>query len=173
MTSYGPSGPQVWAWVHCGGVSQVGKAVPIDAAFVAKYTTTVNGQKAYTFDVYQTNAATNAWTAYLYNYTTHAYDTFYSASGTWNLAGIYNAGWNAFEVYTAADPATGKGYYCSDLAGKSFTSTGGQVRRFGAWVQLNNTNSSVAGPVTGSSLLCPTLAFTLTRANDQWLAKIN
>lgn len=172
-TAYTPSGPVVWAWDWCGGRDQVGKLTAMDSTFLATYTTIVNGHPAYSLDEHQTAASSNTWTAYLYNYRTHAWDTFYTGSGTYDLP-QYTFGWDMFEVYTTPDPSTGAGYYCHDLAGKPFESSSIQVLANNAWTPAAPGNSSPDStpPATGSSLDCPALTITLAHPNDDWAARI-
>jgi hypothetical protein len=175
VTSYGPGGPAVWAWDWCGGRSGVGKSVPIDASFLATYTATVNGRPAYTVDQHRTDAGTNSWTSYLYNYTTHAWDPFFTSAGTWDLEGSFSFGWNMFEVYSNVEPSTGVGYYCTDFAGQSFESTGAKVLTDGAWVPVTASNSFLTSdpPPDGGALNCPALDLGLTHANDAWIGAIS
>jgi len=71
-TAYTADGPLLWAWDWCGGRDTIGKVVNMNASFLATYTTTVDGAPAYTMEEVQTSTSTNAWTVYLYNYSTHA-----------------------------------------------------------------------------------------------------
>ena len=57
-TAYTSDGPILWAWDWCGGNAGIGKLVTIDEDFLNTYTTTVNGQTAYTTEVRQTDAST-------------------------------------------------------------------------------------------------------------------
>ncbi len=171
-TAYTPNGPKLWAWDWCGGRDNVGKIVSLDAGFLATYTTTVNGRPAYSLDEHQTDAATNAWTTYLYNYTTGAWDTFYTSSGTFDLA-RYTYGWDIFEIYTSVDPTSGSGYYCRDLAGRAFESSAAQTMVGGTWTAVTASNSRLSRPILpGSSFDCPSLGFNLVHANDHWIAQI-
>ncbi|ACU73862.1 Carbohydrate binding family 6 [Catenulispora acidiphila DSM 44928] len=172
-TAYTPSGPDLWAWDWCGGRDQVGKLTAMDSTFLATYTTTVNGHPAYDLDEHQTSASGNVWTAYLYNYQTHAWDTFYTSSGTYDLS-QYPFGWDMFEVYTTPDPGTGAGYYCHDLLGKPFESSSVQLLTGSTWTPAAPGNSSPDStpPAPGSSLDCPALTITLAHPNDDWTALI-
>lgn len=166
-TAYTNSGPLLWAWDWCGGRDTIGKVVNMDATFRATYTTTVNGQAAYTMREVQTSTGTNAWTVYLFNYTTQVWDTFYATSGTKDIPG---STWDFFEIYTTINPATGAGYYCGDATGQSFEASTVQVSQNGAWAAATAANSSLAAPPSGSSFDCPALTFSVVHANDHWLA---
>jgi cellulose binding protein with CBM2 domain len=168
-TAYTPSGPKLWAWDWCGGRDAIGKIVNIDSSFLSTYTTTVNGQQAYTMQEVLTSAASNAWTVYLFDYTTRAWDTFYATSGTKDIPG---STWDFFEIYTDVDPATGAGYYCADANGKAFEASSVQVSQNGVWTPATTSNSSLSSPPSGSSLDCPSLAFSIAHANDHWIARI-
>ncbi|WP_433379025.1 hypothetical protein ACQPZX_12740 [Actinoplanes sp. CA-142083] len=172
-TAYTPSGPLLWAWDWCGGNAGVGKAVSIGSSFLATYTTTVNGLPAYSFEVSQTNASTNAWTSYLYNFSTHAYETFYSSSGSYDLGETW-FGWDMFEIYSTINPSTGAGYYCAGMAGKSFDASSISVKLNGAWQTATPSNSYSYGnpPPSGSSFQCPKLSFAMNSPNNWWSARI-
>jgi hypothetical protein len=172
-TAYTPSGPLLWAWDWCGGRSQVGKAVSMNSSFLSTYTTTVNGQPAYSFEVSQTNASTNEWTGYLYNYTTHAYETFFVSAGSYDL-GNNGFGWDMFEIYSSIEPATGIGYYCTDMAGKSFDASEISLNLNGSWQLATPANSRDFGnpPPAGSKFQCPKLTFQLDTPNNHWTARI-
>jgi hypothetical protein len=168
-TAYTPSGPKLWAWDWCGGRDTIGKIVNMDPAFLATYTTTVNGLPAYTMREVQTSASTNAWTVYLFNYATNAWDTFYATSGAKDIPG---STWDFFEIYTTVDPATGAGYYCADANGRAIEASSVQVSQNGVWTPAGTGNSSLSSPPAGSRFDCPALAFSAVHANDHWLARI-
>jgi hypothetical protein len=172
-TAYTPSGPLLWAWDWCGGNAGVGKAVSMNSSFLSTYTTTVNGLPAYSFEVSQTNAATNAWVAYLYNFQTHAYETFYTSSGSYDLGDTW-FGWDMFEIYSSIEPSTGVGYYCTDMAGQSFDASAIEVNLNSAWQPATPSNSYDYGnpPPSGSEFQCPTLTFAMDSPNNHWTARI-
>jgi hypothetical protein len=170
-TAYTPSGPDLWAWDWCGGRDTVGKLTAMNASFLATYTTTVNGRTTYSLDEHRTSTTANTWTAYLYNYQTHVWDTYFTSSGTYDLP-QFAFGWNMFEIYTTVNPATGAGYYCHDLNGRSFESSGVQVMSGSTWVPVTPSNSTAPAPTPGSRLDCPSLTFTMVHPNDDWLAQI-
>jgi hypothetical protein len=168
-TAYTSSGPLLWAWDWCGGRDSIGKVVNMDATFLSTYTTPVNGQPAYTMREVQTSTSTNAWTVYLFNYRTQAWDTFYATSGTKDIPG---STWDFFEIYTTLNPLTGAGYYCGDANGKAFEASSIQVSQNGTWTAANTSNSSLSNPPSGTSFDCPALAFSTIHANDHWIGRI-
>ena len=171
-TAYLSDGPVVWAWNWCNGSHGVAKLVKIDSSFLSTYTTTVNGYPAYTMDAHQTVASNNTWTAYLFNYRTRAWDTFYTSSGTYDLKS-YTYGWDIFEIYSTVDPATGNAYYCAGMNGRKFETSDLQVMVNGVWTAASASNSyPVSTNPSGSRFDCPTLRFTLEHANDHWIAQI-
>lgn len=172
-TAYTPDGALLWAWDWCGGRDTVGKAVPMDAGFLATYTTTVNGHPAYSEDIHQTDSSSNTWTTYLYNYQTHAWDSFYTSSGTYDIP-EYAFGWDMFEVYTSVNSSTGAGYYCQDMAGQTFESSSIQLLSGSTWTPASSSNSTPdsSTPPSGSTLDCPSLSISLTHPNDHWTAHI-
>jgi hypothetical protein len=172
-TAYTPDGPLVWAWDWCGGRSRVGKAVPIDSSFLSTYTTTVNGLPAYSVEVSETDAAGNAWTMYLYNFQTHAYESFYTSAGSYDLNDT-SFGWDMFEIYSSIEPSTGVGYYCTDMAGESFDASAIEVKLNGSFALATPANSYDYGnpPPAGSRFQCPALTFTMNSPNNHWSARI-
>ncbi|MDT5030962.1 MAG: hypothetical protein QOC94_1133, partial [Actinoplanes sp.] len=171
VTVYGPA-PQLWAWDWCDPKPRTRKVIKVDAKFVSTYTTNVNGHPAYAFDENLTNASTNQWTVYLFNYSTGSWDAFYtSAPNQTNVAGIN--GWNIFEVFTTLDPATGNGYYCPDIRNTTFESSNVMLHIDGKWTGA--TQSGWAGFSKGSAsdlgFKCPNLKFTVTDQGDGWIAR--
>jgi hypothetical protein len=167
-TAYTPSGPKLWAWDWCGGRDTIGKIVDMNAAFQATYTTVVNGRRVYTMDEHRTSTTANTWTAYLRNYVTGAWDVFYTSTGSKDIPG---STWDFFEIYTTVNPATGAGYYCRDLAGKTIEATDVKVQQGGAWVPASPASSSLASPPAGSRFDCPSMTFSVLHANDAWRAQ--
>ncbi|MBM7774718.1 hypothetical protein JOD54_004922 [Actinokineospora baliensis] len=168
VTAYGlGQAPQLWAWDWCKSVSPA-KVVPIDTAFLSKYTTTVNGRQAYTIQVLRTNASTNSWTASLYNNTTRAWDALFTQSGS--DKSTLNEGWDIFEIYATHNNATGSAYYCTDARGAVFESTAIQLRINGQWTPATATNSPLRPTATPrpADYDCPTLKFQATTPNSAW-----
>jgi hypothetical protein len=171
-TAYTSGGPVLWAWDWCGGNAGIGKLVTIDAGFLATYTTTVNGYAAYRTDVHQTDAASNTWSAYLYNYQTQAWDTFYTSSGTYDLDDP-EFGWDIFEIYSTRDPATNQAWYCASMAGRKFEASDIEVNINGTWQAATTANTYPMGNLpSGSEFDCPALTFSVTKPNDHWVAQI-
>ncbi|MEV5573035.1 carbohydrate-binding protein [Spirillospora sp. NPDC052269] len=161
-------GNELWAWDWCGSGGPAVE-IPMDASFEHTYTTQVNGHAAYTVQLVRTNASTNAWTAYLYNYTTNTWSSFFSQSGQDTSALPY--GWDIFEIYASRDSSTGNAYYCADAKNVVFESSSIELRHNGAWTPATSSDSPWE-PVTSpnpSDYMCPTLKFTRASANDHWL----
>ncbi|SFW85801.1 carbohydrate-binding protein [Amycolatopsis australiensis] len=168
VTAYGlGEAAQVWAWDWCRSVSPA-KVVPIDSAFLATYTSTVDGHPAYTVQEVRTRATGNSWTASLYNVKTGAWDTLFAQSGSDQSS--LDEGWDIFELYSTRDPATGNAYYCSDARGAVFESSSLQLRIAGHWVNASPANSPLrptANP-RPSDYDCPTLRFEVPAPNSAW-----
>lgn len=163
-------GNEIWAWDWCGGNGPA-KEVRMDANFLQTYTKPVNGHPAYSVQLVQTNASTNAWSAYLYNYTTSSWSLFYSKSGRDTSQLTY--GWDIFEIYATRDPSTGNAYYCADAKNVVFESSSIQLRRSGSWVPASPSDSPwepTANP-NPSDYLCPSLQFVKAGANDHWIVR--
>jgi hypothetical protein len=167
-TAYTPDGPMLWGWDWCGGRDTIGKVVPMDATFLATYTTMVNGRPAYSMDEHKTSTTANTWTVYLYNYKTHAYDTFMTSTGNMDIPG---STWDFFEMYTTVNGSTGAGYYCQNFNGMSIEASGVKVSQNGAWTPANASNSSMSRATPGSAYDCPSLTLTVGHANDNWIAQ--
>ncbi|MEU3786872.1 carbohydrate-binding protein [Streptomyces sp900129855] len=172
-TAYTPDGPLLWAWDWCGGRDGVGKVTRMDSAFLATYTTTVHGRPAYRLDEHRTSARTNTWTAYLFNYRTHTWDTFFTSSGS-NDIPQYPFGWDMFEIYTSVNPSTGVGYYCRDMSGQTFESSSIQLLTGSTWTPATAGNSTPDSdpPPPGGDFDCPSLTFALNHPNDDWTARV-
>ncbi len=131
----------------------------------------MNGHPAYSVQLVQTNASTNAWSAYLYNYTTDAWSLFYSKSG--RDTSSLNYGWDIFEIYATRDPRTGNAYYCNDAKNVVFESSGIQLRKNGAWHTATPSDSPWQPYATPNpnDYLCPSLQFVRAGANDHWIVR--
>ncbi len=169
-TIYDGGGDYVGAWDWCASSPGFAKTAAVDSVFLATYSTTVNGQPYYTVQDVQTDPTTNSWTAYLYNYTTDEWDTFYTSASTSPL-GASGGGWDMNEVYTNYNPATGEGGYCTDTAGALWASTGlmYQLSSGGAWTPATTANSgmNLAYP-TGADMGCNAVGYALPTANGDW-----
>jgi hypothetical protein len=168
VTAYGlGDAAQVWAWDWCRSVSPA-KVVPIDSAFLATYTSTVNGHPAYTVQEVRTSSSRNSWTASLRNVKTGAWDTLFSQSGSDQSS--LSEGWDIFELYSTRNPATGNAYYCSDARGAVFESSSLQLRIGGRWVDASPSNSPLqptANP-RPADYDCSTLRFDVPSPNSTW-----
>src|ERR1700690_1933682 len=84
-TIYIGGADQIGAWNWCASSPGFAKTTAINSSFLATYTTTIASQPRYTVQDVQTNATTNSWTSYLYNYSTGAWDTYYTSASTSKL----------------------------------------------------------------------------------------
>jgi hypothetical protein len=169
-TIYDAGGNYVGAWDWGAADPGFAKTATIDSTFLATYATQVNGQYYYSVQNVQTDPTTNSWTAYLYNYTTGEWDTFYTSANTSKLSNS-GGGWDMNEVYTDYNTSTDEGDYCSDTSGDLFESTGlqYQLSEGGSWTPATTANSSmnIAYP-RGSDLGCDDIGFALPTANSDW-----
>jgi hypothetical protein len=166
-TAYTPSGAYLWAWDWCVAIDAA-KSVPLNASFVSTYTMPVNGHPAYTMYEAQSSAATNTWSIYLYNYSTHAWSLFSRQSGT-DQSGA-PVGWDMFEVYTTPTTTGANGPYCSEIAGDTFESSHIQLYYSGAWHAATTSNAPGLTPTpAGSDLGCSSLKFSVPSANSDWV----
>ena len=167
-TMYGNQGNYIGAWDWGASSPGFDKITPINSSFLATYATLVSGQYFYSVQDVQTNATANTWTSYLYNYTTKAWDTFYTSSNTSKLSGT-GGGWDMDEVYTQYNPLTAEGYYCTTTYGDLFESTGlqYQLSSGGSWSAATTANSSpnLAYP-RGADLGCANLDYALPTQNS-------
>ncbi|MFL6073774.1 MAG: carbohydrate-binding protein [Mycobacteriales bacterium] len=162
-TAYTPTGPKLWAWDWC-TTDTVGKLVNLDSDFLSTYTTTVNGLPAYSMNQTLSNASANTWTASLFNYRTHAWDTFYTSSGTQDLNFAF--GWDTYEVYTDS------GFFCTATAGKTVESSDIRLWINGAWTPATPTTAPLSSsPPPGSSFRCPSLRLAMVTPNSDWTAR--
>jgi hypothetical protein len=161
--------PQIWAWDWCKFIRPVA-VVNVNAAFMKTYTTIANGRTAYTTEDVKTNAKTNSWTAYLFNYLTGSWDRLYTQAGT-DQSGL-TFGWDMFEFYSSTNPATGNTYVCGDLqkAGTNIESSNISIRHDGNWVPANSTDSSwnPSAHPSPSQYKCPDIKFAIIQPNSNW-----
>jgi hypothetical protein len=167
-TIYDAGGNYVGAWDWGAANPGFAKVAAINSSFLATYATLVGGRYFYSLQDVQTNVADNTWTSYLYNYTTKAWDTFYSSSNI-GKASQSDGGWDMDEVYTAYDSSTAEGDYCTGTYGDLFESTGLQYRLSsgGAWTPATTANSvtNLAYP-RGADLGCANLDYALPTENS-------
>jgi hypothetical protein len=168
-TFYWQGGNGVGAWDWCAASPGFAAVAWINAGFLSTYTTTFQGLPAYTVLDVQTDAVTNSWTAYLYNYTTSTWDALFTSADPIKLVDPHG-GWSMFEVYTDYNPATGEGYYCAETYGTQFHAANLQIKVNGTWTALTTGNSSVTPPgsVSSTDFGCYGLSFTLQTANSHW-----
>jgi hypothetical protein len=167
-TIYDGGGNYIGAWDWGSSSPGFDKTAAINSSFLATYATEVSGRYFYSLQNVQTDATTNTWTAYLYNYTAKAWDTFYSSSDTGKLSNS-GGGWNMDEVYTDYDSSTHEGDYCTSTYGDLFESTGlqYQLSAGGAWTAATTANSTpnLAYP-RGADLGCANLDYALPTENS-------
>jgi hypothetical protein len=165
--------PQVWAWDWCNLIAP-GAKVNVNATFLGKYTTTVNGRTAYTTKEVRTNASTNSWTAYLYDYKTKAWDTLFTSAGT-DQSGL-SYGWDMFEFYSDTNPATGNTYVCGDLQNAStrIESSSLEIYSGGTWnlATAKTTKWNPSAHPNPSGYLCPGMQFNIVKNNSDWLVDV-
>jgi hypothetical protein len=168
-TFYWQGGNGVGAWDWCAASPGFAAVAWIDSTFQSTYTTSFQGLPAYTVLDVQTNAVTNSWTAYLYNYTTSSWDALFTSADTSKLIDPHG-GWSMFEVYTEYNSATGEGYYCTETYGTQYHAANLQIKVNGTWSALTTSNSSVTPPgsVSSTDFGCYGLSFTLQTANSHW-----
>ncbi len=170
VTSYWNSGNEIWAWDWCGSPGGPAKVLAIDADFLAKYTTTNGGRRAYSVQLVRDDAAGNRWSSYLYNYTTGSWNLLYRQSGADKSE--LEHGWDMFEIYASVNPATGVGYYCTEARTTVFDSSAIQLRDKGGWKAASPSDApwTEARP-DGREFLCPPLKFLQAGANDHWTVR--
>lgn len=166
--------PQVWAWDWCNSIAP-GAEINVTSSFLSTYTTTVNGRTAYTQEDIQTNKSKNTWTAYLYNYRTAAWDSFFTSSGT-DQSGL-SYGWDMFEFYSVTNRSTGNTYVCGDLAKAKETieSSNVQIDTASGWAPSGPGNSTwmpSAAP-NPASYKCPTMGFHIVTDNSDWTVTVS
>ncbi|WP_424638487.1 carbohydrate-binding protein [Embleya sp. AB8] len=166
VTAYWSQGAEIWAWDWC-GTSGPAKTLKVDADFLAKYTTTTDGITSYSVQLTQDATSGNAWSSYLYNYRTQAWELLFQSAGTDQSALDY--GWDIFEIYATVDAGTGAGYFCSEARNTTFDSRDIKLRRGGAWQLASPADSPwTSTDPRGDDYLCPSLTFTQAAQNHHW-----
>jgi hypothetical protein len=163
VTVYTQSVREVAAWDWCQSVN-FAASVPIDSSFLSTYT---NGTGAYTGRVIQTSAASNTWSAALYNYSTGQWDTLFTQSGT-NQSGRTD-GWDIEELYSTV-ASSGEAYSCDDMTGLTFESSNISVRDNGVWSAASSANSDTHYDQPNSAFYCPDRSYQMVSAYDHWKA---
>ncbi|MFC5724503.1 carbohydrate-binding protein [Streptomyces gamaensis] len=170
VTAYWSSGNEIWAWDWCSSPGGPARTLPVNADFLATYTTTATGRPAYTVQMVQDDPAANRWSAYLYNYRASAWDLLFRQSGR-DQSGL-DHGWDMFEIYASVNPATGNGYYCDEARTTVFDSGSVQLRAAGSWKPARPADSPWTDThPDGSAFLCPALKFLQAGANDHWTVR--
>jgi hypothetical protein len=161
VTVYTPSSRMVAAWDWCRSVN-FAASVTINSAFLSTYT---GGTGAYTGRVIRTSAASNTWSAQLYNHSTSRWDTLFTQSGT-NQSGRTD-GWDIEELYSTVG-SSGRAYSCDEMAGLTFESSNISVRNNGTWSVASTANSDTHYDSPNSAFYCPTRSFQMVSAYDHW-----
>lgn len=164
VTAYWNSGNELWAWDWCGSPGGPAKVVKIDADFLATYSA------AYGVQLVRDDAASNTWSAYLYNRRTGTWELLHRNSGR-DRSGLSH-GWDMFEIYASVNPATGVGWYCTEARRTAFDSSAIQLRKGGAWRPAGPAEAPWTDPdPQGRDFLCPGLKFVRAGANDHWTVR--
>ena len=164
VTVYTQGQRSVSAWDWCRAVT-FEASVPIDGTFLATYTD--GSSSAYTGRVMRTDAATNAWTASLYNYQTGTWDQLYSQSGQ-NQSGR-NDGWDINELYSTTD-RSGVAYSCRIMSGITFESRNISLRVNGTWTAADPDNADTHYDSGNASYDCPDRTYQMISKYDHWKA---
>jgi hypothetical protein len=159
-TVYTNSTQAVEAWDWCNHIN-FEASVPINSSFITKYT---NGASAYTVEILRTNATNNTWVAYLYNYSTKAYDTLYTSSGK-SQAGT--TGWDVNELYSNVQ-SNGQSYACTDMAGKTFSASNIQVDLGGTWQAAAPGNSDTRFDSGNAAFDCSSRTYQMITQYSHW-----
>ncbi|MEK0098084.1 hypothetical protein WDA79_06140 [Streptomyces sp. A475] len=162
-TAYFTSKAEIWAWDWCNGQT-VGKFTLMDSAFLSTYVQ--NG--GYRVWIRQTDTTANTWEMLLYNFTTSAWDSYYTSSGQDpnNPSGTNVHGWDAFEVYSDTDPSTAQPYICADTQGLTFSASSMQQMENGVWHLLSPSDSTTYTP--GIIFGCSNLTVAVVNPNYTW-----
>lgn len=162
-TAYLPGSDAVAAWDWCHAITFVAQKT-INKSFMKTYTK----KKNYSVQILQTKASNNTWTAYLYNYKTDKWESFYSQSGT---SQVGNAeGWDIYELYSEIK-GDGQSYACDDLAGKRVEAQGIKVGVDGSLVTADPTNAGDDYDVPLSDFDCDSLTYHMITPFSHWKAK--
>lgn len=163
VTVYTQSVRSVSAWDWCHSVS-FAASVSINSSFLSTYT---DGSGAYTGRVIRTSAASNTWSAALYNYATGQWDTLFTQSGT-NQSGRTD-GWDIEELYSTIAPS-GQAYSCADMTGLTFESSDISVRNNGVWSAASSANSDTHYDSPSGDFSCSDRSYQMISAYDHWKA---
>jgi hypothetical protein len=160
-----PYGLQIWAWNWCASNPNggVGAAKKVDAAFLRDYTRASGAARQYNVRIEQTDASTNQWTDYLYNFTTASWDVFFVSEGAADTD--ESSGWDAYETYSQIDPKTRTSYMCADVQTVGpIVSKLLRLRSNGVWKLADTSDSVVA---LENNFYCP-LDFSVPHPNFEY-----
>ncbi|WP_211770619.1 hypothetical protein [Kutzneria sp. CA-103260] len=156
-TVYTNTTQAVEAWDWCNHID-FEASVAINSSFVSKYTS----GGAYTTQIVKTTGST--WVAYLYNYTTKAYDKLYTSSGN-TQAGT--TGWDVNELYSELQ-SNGQSYACADMAGKTFSASNIQVNLGGTWTAAGPGNSDTRFDSGDAAYDCSSRSYKMITPYSHW-----
>jgi hypothetical protein len=162
-TAYFFGSRAVAAWDWCQAIRFVAQ-VPINRKFVGTYTVNHN----YTTQIVRTNASTNEWTAYLYNYKTASWDTLFKQSGTGQVGPA--EGWDIYELYTNIK-ANGQSYACDDLKKKRVESQNIQVEIGSTWNIADPAHAGNDYDVPLGNFQCSSLHYHMLTQFSHWKAR--
>ena len=158
-TDYVGGADYIGAWNWCETNPTWGSLTPDQtSSFQTNYTTVTSGRRFYTVEDVQTNATTNQWTAYLYNYSTGNWDTLFQSANTSKLSQS-GGGWDMDEVYATYDASTQSATYCNQIGGADWESTDLTYLIGGSWVAASPSNANTTYP-SGMNIGCPAAHFT-------------
>jgi hypothetical protein len=160
-TAYTFGSAAVAAWDWCHAINFVAE-VQITKSFMKTYT--VNGH--YSVQIVQTDAATNQWTAYLYNDTTNAWEQLFQQSGTSQISPS-TAGWDVYELYSDL-ASNGQSYACADLAGRTIDARKILIDRAGTWKSASPKISGHAYDQPLANFHCDGITYTVLSPNDHF-----
>ncbi|MFF6955034.1 hypothetical protein [Streptomyces sp. NPDC008317] len=163
VTVYTRTVRSVSAWDWCRSVN-FAASVTINSSFLTTYT---GGTGSYTGRVVKTSAASNTWSADLYNYSTGQWDTLFAQSGA-NQSGRTD-GWDIEELYSTVG-TSGQASSCADMANLTFESANIAVRTNGTWSPASTANADTHYDSPAGSFYCPTRTFQMLTPYTHWKA---
>jgi hypothetical protein len=162
-TAYFYSNQVVAAWDWCRAIRFVAE-VDIDKDFMNTYTK----HKNYSVQIIQTDPSDNTWTAYLFNYQSAQWETFFTQNGTSQVG--MGEGWDIYELYSELD-GSGESYACADLKRKRVESKGIMVGVGGTLVPADPTVASNHWDHPLGDFHCPSLKYQMVDPFEHWKAK--
>lgn len=161
-TAYFHDSQVVAAWDWCKAITFVAQ-VDINKKFITTYTQHHN----YSVQIVQTDAGSNTWTSYLYDYQKNTWEKFYSQSGT-SQAGL-SEGWDIYELYSDLK-SNGQSYACDDLQGKRVEARAIKVGVNGKLVAATPSNAGHDYDVPLSDFHCSSLTYTMIKPYSHFKA---